>query len=95
MALELAQIHRLAHLARLHITEVEAADVSQKLNSIFGLIDQMQAVNTQGVSPTAHAQDLVLRLRPDVVTERDQRDHFQQNAPASEEGYYLVPKVIE
>jgi aspartyl-tRNA(Asn)/glutamyl-tRNA(Gln) amidotransferase subunit C len=95
MALSLEQINRIAHLARIEITEAEAHEVSHKLVGIFGLIDEMQSVDTTGVPPTAYAQDLVLRLREDRVTEHNQREHFQQNSPATEGGYFLVPKVIE
>ncbi|HEU5283011.1 MAG TPA: Asp-tRNA(Asn)/Glu-tRNA(Gln) amidotransferase subunit GatC, partial [Burkholderiales bacterium] len=66
-----------------------------QLNGIFGLIEEMQAVSTEGVEPMAHAQDLVLRLRPDAVTRADQRTELQAIAPAVDNGLYLVPKVIE
>ena len=66
-----------------------------KLDGIFKLIDEMQAVNTKGVEPMSHGLDMVLRLRDDVVTEVNQREHFQKNAPQAENGYFLVPRVIE
>jgi aspartyl-tRNA(Asn)/glutamyl-tRNA(Gln) amidotransferase subunit C len=62
---------------------------------VFGLIEDMQAVDVSGIEPMAHAQDLMLRLRDDVVTEGDQRNLFQSVAPEVEAGLYLVPKVIE
>jgi aspartyl-tRNA(Asn)/glutamyl-tRNA(Gln) amidotransferase subunit C len=65
------------------------------LNDIFGLIEQMQSVDTRGVEPMAHAQDVSQRLRPDEVTEPDRRAAFQAVAPEVEAGLYLVPKVIE
>jgi aspartyl-tRNA(Asn)/glutamyl-tRNA(Gln) amidotransferase subunit C len=95
MPLTLDQVQRIAHLARLDISVAEAQTTLDKLNDIFALIEQMQAVDTSGVAPMAHAQDLVQRLRPDVVTEDDQRETFQQLAPEVEAGLYLVPKVIE
>lgn len=95
MPLTLDQVQRIAHLARLDISAVEAQTTLDQLNDIFSLIEQMQAVDTRGVAPMAHAQDLVQRLRPDVVTEDDQHDAFQQLAPEVEAGLYLVPKVIE
>ena len=66
-----------------------------KLEAIFALIDELQAVDTTGIEPMAHAQDVMLPLRDDVVTETDQHELFQRVAPAVEDGLYLVPKVIE
>ena len=68
---------------------------TRKLDGIFKLIDEMQAVNTKGVEPMSHGLDMVLRLREDAVTESNHRDQYQQNAPEAAEGYYLVPKVME
>ena len=67
----------------------------EQLTGIFGLIEEMQAVDTRGVEPMSHAQDVVLRLREDAVTEADQHALFQAVAPQVEGGLYLVPKVIE
>jgi aspartyl-tRNA(Asn)/glutamyl-tRNA(Gln) amidotransferase subunit C len=95
MALNITDIKRIAHLARLQINEQEAATTLTKLTGILGLIEQMQAVDTTGISPMSHSQDLVQRLRDDVVTATNQRSLFQANAPLTEDGLYLVPKVIE
>jgi aspartyl-tRNA(Asn)/glutamyl-tRNA(Gln) amidotransferase subunit C len=95
MALSLDEVRRAAMLARIEVSQTEVEAVQQKLNGIFAMIEQMQAINTEGVAPMAHAQDLVLRLRDDVVTETDQRALFQSVAPQVEAGLYLVPKVIE
>jgi aspartyl-tRNA(Asn)/glutamyl-tRNA(Gln) amidotransferase subunit C len=95
MSLDREQVRKIAHLARLHITEPEAAAYAETLSRILGLIEQMNAVDTTGVTPMAHPNDAGLRLREDVVTETDQRDKFQKIAPAVEAGLYLVPKVIE
>jgi aspartyl-tRNA(Asn)/glutamyl-tRNA(Gln) amidotransferase subunit C len=95
MSLSLDDVKRIAHLARIEVTEAEAAEVLGQLTGIFHLIEQMQAVNTGGVQPMAHAQDVVLRLRDDEVTEIDQHRLFQSVAPQVEQGLYLVPKVIE
>jgi len=62
---------------------------------VFALIEQLQSVDTHGVEPMTHAQDLALRLRPDEVTEPNRRDDYQQVAPSVEHGLYLVPRVIE
>src|SRR5258705_6883704 len=95
MALTLNDVKRIAHLARIEIEPQEAEQVLAQLSDIFRLIEQMQAVNTDGVEPMSHAQDVTLRLREDEVTEADQRALFQSIAPQTEAGLYLVPKVIE
>lgn len=95
MSLTLEQVRRIAHLARLDVSDAEAQSTLVQLNGIFALIEQMQAVDTTGVEPMAHAQDLAQRLRGDRVTETDQRAAFQAVAPETEAGLYLVPKVIE
>jgi aspartyl-tRNA(Asn)/glutamyl-tRNA(Gln) amidotransferase subunit C len=95
MSLSAQDIERIAHLARIRVTTDEVVQVQSKLEGIFKLIDEMQSVNTQGVEPMSHGLDMVLRLRDDVVTETNQREKFQSNAPEAAEGYFLVPKVIE
>jgi aspartyl-tRNA(Asn)/glutamyl-tRNA(Gln) amidotransferase subunit C len=88
-------ILRLGWLARLEITDAEMADVSAKLTSIVALVDQLQAVDTSGVTPMAHPLDRPQRLREDCVTEIDRHELYQRNASAVERDLYLVPKVIE
>lgn len=95
MSLDIEQVQRIARLARLEISPAEAETARDQLNGIFGLIAQMQAVDTAGIAPMAHAQDLIQRLREDRVTEADRRAAFQKIAPEAEAGLYLVPKVIE
>lgn len=95
MALNIEDIKRIAYLARIEINEQEAAATLTKLSGILGLIEQMQAVNTEGIEPMSHSQDLTQRLREDVVTQINQREAFQAIAPLTENGLYLVPKVIE
>jgi aspartyl-tRNA(Asn)/glutamyl-tRNA(Gln) amidotransferase subunit C len=95
MTISLADVERIAHLARIEITAAEAADVRDKLDAIFGLINELQAIDTAGVVPMAHAQDVPLPLREDRVTETDGRALYQSVAPAVEDGLYLVPKVLE
>ncbi len=95
MALKLDDVRRVAHLARIAVDDAEAEAALVQLTRVFGLIEQMQAVDVAGIEPMSHAQDMVLRLRPDVVTEGDQRALFQAVAPEIEGGLYLVPKVIE
>jgi aspartyl-tRNA(Asn)/glutamyl-tRNA(Gln) amidotransferase subunit C len=88
-------IRRLCKLARLEITPADIADVSVKLSSIVAMVDQLQAVDTAGVSPMAHPLDRPQRLRTDQVTDVDQHELYQRNAPLVERDLYLVPKVIE
>jgi aspartyl-tRNA(Asn)/glutamyl-tRNA(Gln) amidotransferase subunit C len=95
MALTLADVHRIAHLARIEIDAGAATEVHRKLEAIFAMINELQAVDTTGITPMAHAQDVMLPLRRDAVTEPDQHALFQSVAPAVEDGLYLVPKVIE
>ncbi len=95
MSLDVTDVKRIAHLARIEVTEDEAKATLDKLSGILGLIEQMQAVDTTGIVPMSHSQDVVQRLREDVVTETNQRALFQSIAPAVENGLYLVPKVIE
>jgi aspartyl-tRNA(Asn)/glutamyl-tRNA(Gln) amidotransferase subunit C len=95
MSLTPDQLQRIALLARIDVAPAEAAGVTDRLNRVLGLIDQLQAVDTRGIEPMSHALDVVQRLRADKVTEPDQREAFQAVAPAVEQGLYLVPKVIE
>lgn len=95
MSLTITDVQRIAHLARIEVTEAEAQATLGKLTSILGLIEEMQAVDTTGIVPMSHSQDVVQRLRADVVTADNQREEFQKIAPAVEDGLYLVPKVIE
>lgn len=93
--LSLDEVRRIAELARIDVPETGVAALQQSLNGIFGLIEQMRAVDTAGVEPMAHAVDVTQRLREDRVTEGDQHVLFQAGAPQVEDGLYLVPKVIE
>ena len=95
MSLSLEQVQRIAHLARIEVSAAEAEATLSRLNGIFQLIEAMQAVDTRGVEPMAHAKDLSQRLREDAVSEPDRRAAFQAVAPETEAGLYLVPKVIE
>ncbi|MBV8048325.1 MAG: Asp-tRNA(Asn)/Glu-tRNA(Gln) amidotransferase subunit GatC [Paludibacterium sp.] len=95
MSLTQQDVARIAKLARIAVTEQEITAVGQQLNDIFGLIEKMQAVNTDHVEPMAHPQDASLRLRADAVAESNRRDDFMALAPQAEAGLFLVPKVIE
>jgi aspartyl-tRNA(Asn)/glutamyl-tRNA(Gln) amidotransferase subunit C len=88
------QVQDIALLARLKLEESEFDDVVAKLSRIVDFVDQLQAAPTDGVVPMAHPLDQSQRLRPDVVTEAIDRDAIQANAPATRDGFYLVPKVL-
>ena len=95
MSLTIDDVKKVARLARLAVTEQEAQTALAQLSGIFGLIADMQAVDTSGIEPMSHAQDVSQRLRDDTVTEQNQRELFQSVAPQVEAGLYLVPQVIE
>lgn len=95
MALDKAEVEKIAHLARLHISEADTEEVTARITEILSLIDTMQNIDTDSVEPLAHPLDMVQRLRADVVTETNNRDKLQSLAPESQDGLYLVPKVME
>ena len=95
MAIASSDIAKLAHLARIAVSDDEVGQVTERISDVLNLVDQLQAVDTEGVKPMAHPLDATQRLRADQVTEPNERDHFQAIAPATEDGLYLVPRVIE
>lgn len=95
MRLERAEVEKIAHLARLAVNEQDIPAYTKDLSNILELVDQLNAVDTAGVTPMAHPLDATQRLRADEVTEINQRELFQSIAPQTEAGLYLVPKVIE
>jgi len=95
MSLNIADVEKVARLARLAMSEQEMQAAQTQLSNIFGLIAEMQAVDTTGIEPMSHSQDLSQRLRSDTVTATNQREAFQSIAPQVEQGLYLVPQVIE
>jgi aspartyl-tRNA(Asn)/glutamyl-tRNA(Gln) amidotransferase subunit C len=95
MALEAPQVEKIAHLARLGIDADDVPGYAQNLSAILAFVEQLNQVDTTGVEPLAHPLEATQRLRPDVVTEADERDKFLRNAPLTEAGLYLVPRVIE
>lgn len=95
MSLTADDVKKIAHLARLGIDAQDIENYAKDLSSILDLMTQMGELNTEGVQPMAHPLDQTQRLRADVVTENNQREHFQAIAPQVENGLYLVPKVID
>jgi aspartyl-tRNA(Asn)/glutamyl-tRNA(Gln) amidotransferase subunit C len=95
MPLTRTNVEKIAHLARLGITDKDTEIFTQELSLILNLAEQLLAVNTQNVAPMAHPLAMTQRLREDIVIESNLRDKFQTIAPATEDGLYLVPKVID
>lgn len=93
--LEAAQVQAMAKLARIELDATEVPAMAAQLSRILALIEQMNAVDTSGVEPLAHPLEPAARRRPDVVTETDRHAAFQATAPSAQDGYYLVPRVIE
>lgn len=95
MALGPSDVEKIAHLARLAIDPADVETYARNLSDILAFVDQLESVDTRDVTPMAHPLDMTQRLREDVVTETDRREHFQAIAPAVDKGLYLVPRVIE
>jgi len=95
MSLSTDDVAKIAHLARLAVEPEEFEALGRDLSNILGLVAQMDVVDTESVVPMAHPLEMAQRLREDVVTEENRRDSYQANAPAVENGLFLVPKVIE
>jgi aspartyl-tRNA(Asn)/glutamyl-tRNA(Gln) amidotransferase subunit C len=95
VSLDKEQVQHIAMLARLKLSDEEYAESVEKLSKIVDFVDQLSAADTTGVVPMAHPLDAAQRLRPDIVTETDNRDRYQENAAAVAGGLYLVPKVLE
>jgi aspartyl-tRNA(Asn)/glutamyl-tRNA(Gln) amidotransferase subunit C len=95
VSLDKDQVQQIAQLARLEIKPEEHTELVDKLSKIVDFVDHLSEADTDGVIPMAHPLNVAQRLRPDVVTEPNERNRYQQNAPSVTDGLYLVPKVIE
>lgn len=95
MTISSAEIDKIAMLARIQITAPQRDELRSRLDEILAMVDQLQAVDTEGVEPMAHPRDASQRLRADAVTEPDQRAAFQAIAPLAQDGLYLVPQVLD
>jgi aspartyl-tRNA(Asn)/glutamyl-tRNA(Gln) amidotransferase subunit C len=95
MSLSQDDVKKIAHLARIELSDSEIDELSPELTNILDMVAQMDKVDTTGIKPMAHPFDAMQRLRTDEVTEVNQRDYFQQLAPDTEQGLYLVDKVME
>ncbi len=95
MSIEKSDIEKLSHLARINISTDIADIVTDRINDVLTMVDQLQAIDTDNVEPMAHPNDATQRLRNDEVSEPDQRQALMSNAPSQEDGLFLVPKVID
>ena len=95
MSVKESEIEKIATLARIRIDQQDIPEVADRINDILGMFEKIQAVDTTGIEPMANPLDAIQRLRADIITETEQRDSFQAIAPSTEQGLYLVPKVIE
>ncbi len=95
MSLPKKEVEKMAHLARISLSEQDIPLYTRHLSDILSFVEKMNSVDTSDITPLAHPLDMVARLRPDIISETNQRDHFQTIAPQIEAGLYLVPKVIE
>lgn len=95
MSIDVAQVRHVARLARLALDDETAEQLTGELGSILAMVDDMAAIDTEGVEPMANPFDATQPLRTDEITELDRREELQNGAPATERGLYLVPKVID
>jgi len=95
MSIDVDEVKKIAKLAALSVKDEDIQSYADNLSNILGLVEQMSTVDTTGVTPMSHPFDVVQRLREDVVTEVDRREDFQAIAPKTEDGLYLVPKVLD
>ena len=95
MTLDDQQLDKLAFLAQIAIAPEQHAAIREQLASIINMVDAITAANTRGIAPLAHPLDATLQMRSDTVTEHDERDLLQQNAPLANAGFYLVPRVVD
>ncbi len=95
MSITPADIAQVASLARLKIPEDALQDVTDRFGRILELVDELQQVDTTGVDPMSNPHDMQQRLRADEITETNARERLQSVAPAVDQGYFLVPRVID
>ena len=95
MSLDAKDVQKIAHLARLALTDEDASEYQTSLSSILTLVEEMQTVNTDGIEPLSNPLEMTQRLREDKVTEENRREEFLANAPSSSDGLFLVPQVID
>jgi aspartyl-tRNA(Asn)/glutamyl-tRNA(Gln) amidotransferase subunit C len=95
MPVDQATVRRIAHLARIKLTDAEVPHLASELNAILAFIEELSAVDIEGVEPMTSVMPMRMKERPDVVTDGDMADQIVANAPATEDHYFVVPKVVE
>lgn len=95
MALTPDEVRSIAHLARLGVDDDTVTEMAAELSSVLALVEQLNSVDTTGVEPMAHPDSVQLRLRADIVSEENRREALQRPAPSSQDGFFLVPRVVE
>ena len=95
MSVDASDIEKAAILARIQITQEQIPEVTNSINNVLKLIDKMQAVDTSNIEPLANPHDAIQTLRADEVTATNERDKLMSNAPSTQDGLFLVPKVLE
>jgi aspartyl-tRNA(Asn)/glutamyl-tRNA(Gln) amidotransferase subunit C len=95
MSVDAATVRRIAHLARIAVADDEIEHLQGELNAILAFVEQLSEVNVANVQPMTSVTPMALKKRPDVVTDGDIADQIVKNAPATEDGFFLVPKVVE
>ncbi len=95
MSVDQKTVRRIAHLARIAVTDEEVPHLQGELNAILSFVEQLNEVNVDGVEPMTSVTPMAMKMRPDVVTEGGIADEIVRNAPATEDNFFLVPKVVE
>jgi aspartyl-tRNA(Asn)/glutamyl-tRNA(Gln) amidotransferase subunit C len=95
MSVDAATVRRIAHLARIAVAENEVEHLRGEINNMLAFVEQLNEVNVDGVEPTASVEDMKLKMREDVVSDGDYVKRVLANAPASDDGFFQVPKVVE
>jgi aspartyl-tRNA(Asn)/glutamyl-tRNA(Gln) amidotransferase subunit C len=95
MSVDADTVRRIAHLARIAVPETEIAHLQGELNAMLAFVEQLQEVNVEGVEPMTSVTPMAMKKRHDVVTDGEIAEYIVKNAPASEDHFFLVPKVVE
>jgi aspartyl-tRNA(Asn)/glutamyl-tRNA(Gln) amidotransferase subunit C len=95
MSVDAATVRRIAHLARIAVTEAEVPHLQGELNAMLAFVEQLSEVNVEGVEPMTSVMPMEMKKRPDLVTDGGIADAIVMNAPATEDHFFLVPKVVE
>ncbi|MCY0094672.1 Asp-tRNA(Asn)/Glu-tRNA(Gln) amidotransferase subunit GatC [Hoeflea ulvae] len=95
MSVDLATVKRVAHLARIAVTDEDAARMEGELNAILGFVEQLSEVDVDGVEPMTSVTPMMMKKRADIVTDGSKAEDIVANAPESTDNFFVVPKVVE